>query len=78
MRNRLKIGVAALSLFVLGLLSGQALAGQPHMQNAQNALVTAERELKAANPDKGGHRTKALELVAAAREEVRAGIRFAR
>jgi hypothetical protein len=78
MKTQIKLGAAAVSLFLLGLVSGQALAGQPHMQNALAALDTAQSELKAAEPDKGGHRGTAMQLVAQAKEEVRAGIRFAR
>ena len=78
MNSRFKIGIAAFSLFLLGMVSGQALAGQPHMQNALDALNRAESELQAANADKGGHRNKALQLVSEAKQQVHAGIRFAR
>lgn len=78
MKTQFKLGVAAVSLFLLGLVSGQALAGQPHMQNALAALDTAQSELKSAEADKGGHRANAMRLVAQAKDEVRAGMRFAR
>ena len=78
MKDTLKWSVAALSLFLLGLVSGQALAGQPHMKNALDALNMAQTELQKAEDNKGGHRVKALNLVNQARAEVQAGIQYAR
>lgn len=49
---------------------------QPHMRAALTALESAKNHLEAANPDKGGHRVKALELVQNAMRETEAGIRF--
>ena len=57
---------------------GRAKADQPHMDAALEALRTARRELDAASPDKGGHRTKAIKLVNSAIAEVEAGRRFDR
>jgi hypothetical protein len=74
--------LAAAMLFVT--LSGAAcytqpaVAAQPHMQEALDALQDAERELLAATDDKGGHRVQALELVRKAMAQVKAGIRFDR
>jgi hypothetical protein len=49
---------------------------QPHMRTALITLKKAKQQLDAATPDKGGHRVKAIELVAAAIGEVEAGIKF--
>jgi hypothetical protein len=46
------------------------------MQNALTHLQQAEQELKAAEHDKGGHRTKAIEFIDQAQREVQAGIQF--
>lgn len=68
----------AVSLFLAGLVAGQVLAGQAHMQNALEFLGKAESQLTLATADKGGHRQKALELVKSAQAEVQAGINFDR
>ncbi len=60
-----------------GIFIGQALAAQPHMQAALDALQTARSELNLATANKGGHRLKALGDVDAAITEVRAGIQYA-
>lgn len=60
-----------------GIFIGQALAAQPRMQSALDALLTARSELNAATANKGGHRVKALGYVDQAITEVRAGIEFA-
>ena len=51
---------------------------QPHMQAALDALESARNNLDKANPDKGGHRAKAIDLVKDAIAEVRMGIQAAR
>jgi hypothetical protein len=66
-------------LFVLGLALGSvctgiALADQPHMHNALNALYTAQSELNAAGTNKAGHRVAALNYIASAINEVKLGI----
>jgi hypothetical protein len=53
-------------------------ADQPHMQAALDALRNAQRELGAAEADKGGHRVKAERLVSQAIAEVERGINFDR
>jgi hypothetical protein len=53
-------------------------ADQPFMKAARGDLQKAQSELRKATPDKGGHRVKALNLVARALSEVNAGIRFDR
>jgi hypothetical protein len=47
------------------------------MQNALAALQVAQSELQQAEPNKGGHRERALELVSHAIIEVERGIDFA-
>jgi hypothetical protein len=51
---------------------------QPHMQAALDALNSARDNLDKANPDKGGHRAKAIEYVRAAIDEVKMGIEAGR
>ena len=61
-----------------GLGAGLAKAGgQPHMQAALNHLRTAKQALETADPDKGGHRVKAIEFTNSAIREVEAGIAYA-
>jgi len=55
-----------------------AKADQPHMHAALDALRGAERELKEALPDKGGHRVKAMQLVRDAIIQVEKGIEYDR
>ncbi|MBT9588533.1 hypothetical protein IV102_34670 [bacterium] len=78
MKSRLGGVLLASTLFILGMLSGQAMANQPHMQNAKTALLTAQAQLNQAKADKGGHRQKALDLVGQALIEVQAGINYAK
>ena len=59
-------------------LSSSAEAAQPHMEAALHALNNAMEQLNSAEPDKAGHRVKAMSLVHDAIEEVRAGIRAGR
>ncbi len=70
--------VAAGCAALLGgaFLAGQASADQPRMQRALDYLQSAYRELERAEPDKGGHRAKAMTRVRQAMDEVRAGIRY--
>jgi len=53
-------------------------AGQPHMRNALMHLRQARGALENAEPNKGGHRERAIELVDRAIAEVEAGMAFAR
>ena len=57
-----------------GMLIGQAVAQQPHMLAALDALRTARSELQSAMANKGGHRVKAIALIDQAIEETNAGI----
>ncbi len=57
-----------------GFVTGKASAAQPHMQSALDHLRAARKQLDVAEPDKGGHRVNALNLVNQAITEVEAGI----
>jgi hypothetical protein len=70
-------------MFLFGLLLGStlttvAMARQPHMYAARSDLRSAYSELQAADPDKGGHRGNAMNLINQAIGEVNAGIAYAR
>jgi hypothetical protein len=56
---------------------GYALGAQPHMDEAVAILQSARAELAKAEPNKGGHRERALGLIDQAVAEVRSGIAFA-
>jgi hypothetical protein len=56
---------------VVGCASGM---GQPNMESALNALMSARGSLERAAHNKGGHRVRALELTNAAINEVQMGI----
>jgi hypothetical protein len=56
---------------------GYALGAQPHMDEAVAILQSARAELAKAEPNKGGHRERALGMIDQAIAEVRAGIAFA-
>lgn len=74
-RNALSV----LAVLLLTAVFGYASAlDQPYMQRARTNLQGAKSELLAAEHNKGGHRTKALEYVNAAIAEVNQGIRFDR
>jgi hypothetical protein len=49
---------------------------QPHMRAAIEHLREAREQLEKAEPNKGGHRERAIKLVDRAIEQVRAGIEF--
>lgn len=51
---------------------------QPNMQRALASLVNAQKSLEIATPDKGGHRTKAIDLVKRAIKETQLGIEYDR
>lgn len=70
-------GLAFAGALALAFAAGQAVAYQPHMQNALGALQNALSELQQAEPNKGGHRERALSLVQQAIEQVEAGLAFA-
>ncbi len=74
-RNNLK---ALISATAFGTLFSRGLDAepQPRMRAALNMLRNAKQALERAEPDKGGHRARALELVDQAIHEVEAGVRF--
>lgn len=75
--SRIRLVVVA-AIFAAGLVAGRVTADQPRMQAALDSLRTAERELQAADNDKGGHRQKAMDLVRKAIEQVEKGIQYDR
>ncbi|WP_062225826.1 hypothetical protein [Aureimonas frigidaquae] len=69
-------------VFGLGLASAghfvpKAFADQPEMDAAMAELRSALASLRAAEPNKGGHRERAIELVEQAIAETQAGIDYA-
>ena len=77
MKSGLKtgLGVAALAAaMTVGVFIGTAVADQPHMRAALDALRTARAELLAAEHNKMGHRAEALRLVNQAITEVQEGM----
>ena len=67
--------VTAASFSLAG--AGVAYAVQPHMINARDRLNESLFELQTADPDKGGHRDQAIDLVHRAIDQVNQGINFA-
>lgn len=68
---------AALGSFVAYTSIAPAYADpQPKMQAALAALESAKLSLEAANPDKGGHRVKAIQATKEAIEATKKGIAF--
>jgi hypothetical protein len=78
--SKLRIGALTVlfALFFAFVGAGAALAVQQHMVNARNDLNAALRELKQAQPDKGGHRNNAINDVESAINQVSLGIQYAR
>ncbi|MGO9828864.1 MAG: hypothetical protein ACLPJH_01895 [Myxococcaceae bacterium] len=74
MRNRV---IAGLIVFALGCATAPSYSYQPHMQNALSALQYAQVELQQAPPDGGGHRDRALQIIASAIASVQFGIQWA-
>jgi len=74
--------VAFLATLPLGLsliprrVTAEGLEPQPHMRAALTSLRAARAHLDKAEPDKGGHRVKAIALVDDAIKETEAGIGF--
>lgn len=70
------LSVGAGTVGALAAAGDAAAEPQPHMRAALLALKTAQKELRDAAPDKGGHRTAALELVDRAISQVEKGIEY--
>ena len=77
LRNGSILTLVAAGAFLISFIAGCA-TGQPHMRSALDHLVTAKSELQAAPSDKGGHRTRAIELIDEAIVEVEQGMGYAR
>lgn len=65
-------------LIAASFAAGCAVAAQPHMVNALNALRNARAELQVAEHNKGGHRVAAIDLIDRAIAQVQMGIDVAR
>jgi hypothetical protein len=73
-----KNSVVALLMILCVCALVHATPDQPNMESARTNLQKARAELQAAEPNKGGHRARAIDLVNAAIGEVNKGIKFAR
>ncbi|MBC7910250.1 MAG: hypothetical protein H7Y30_07105 [Pyrinomonadaceae bacterium] len=79
MKLNRKISVLVATIIGLVLITNPAAAlDQPRMQAAREDLVKAQTSLNRATSDKGGHRNRALEIVAQAIKEVDRGIEYDR
>jgi len=63
----------AASIVAVGLLAGIAGAAQTNMRDALEDLRRARQNLQDAAENKGGHRTRAIELIDQAISEVQQG-----
>lgn len=61
-------------ILTVSALTSSAQTNQPNMQAALKNLNSAQKSLRKATPDKGGHRGNAMKLVSDAIIEVNAGI----
>jgi hypothetical protein len=68
--------VAAAAVAATAAHSNEASAYQGNMENALGAPRAALDSLRAATPNKGGHRERARELVRQTTWQVQAGINF--
>jgi hypothetical protein len=73
-----KSGLAAATIIALsiGFGAGIAVAAQPDMQGALNALQNAQSHLRKVTQNKDGHAAAARNLVEQAITEVQAGIAY--
>lgn len=74
--RRLMLGAAGLAAPALAFPALPAQAYQGNMERALSALLAAMESLKAATPNKGGHRERAMHLIERATYEAQAGIDF--
>jgi hypothetical protein len=77
MRTSLPRSLVLGAAIAASLCIGYAIGAQPHMDESITILQSARAELVKAEPNKGGHRERALGLIDQAIAEVRAGIAFA-
>ena len=76
--TRRKLAVAVAGTMLAASLAGTAVAAeQKRMDAAIQYLKEARKELSQANPNKGGHRRKAMELIDQAIQQVENGKRYA-
>ena len=80
MKKQMRKILTAMTTIVLAvsLLSVTARADQPQMEAAKDNLDDAMKYLNKASADKGGHRKRAMELVAEAKTAVNNGINYDR
>jgi hypothetical protein len=81
MRNPWKLTSFALATLLAvsvgnNLVPSASAEVQPKMRDALESLRSAKAALEEATRDKGGHRSKALQLTRAAIDEVQAGMQF--
>ena len=76
-RQLLNVAAIAGAAPALAIATVQVAAYQGNMERALAALQDAFASLQAATPNKGGHRERAMDLVARAIGQVQAGIAFA-
>jgi hypothetical protein len=75
--DRRRVLLTGAAVATLGAVLGStqtAMADQPHMRSALQALRNAQGQLSVATHNKSGHRENALNLVSQAITEVEAGI----
>jgi uncharacterized protein HemX len=70
------IVVLVVVLLLGGGIAGWAEMRHPHLRAALDHLQAARSELQLAEPNKGGHREKAIEFVDRAIEQTKRGIEF--
>ncbi len=70
------IAVVVVAMLLVGGTVGICAADEPHMRAALERLREAREQLEKAEPNKGGHREKAIELIDRAMEQVKGGIEF--
>jgi hypothetical protein len=78
--SKLKLWIVGIitAIAFTGLGAGVAAADQWRMFDARDALQNANNFLQAAEPDKGGHRVAAINLVQQAIDQVNLGIQAGR
>lgn len=77
-RTTAKMLAVATLAATAGLAAGIAIAGQPDMEGALDALKGAQAHLNHVTQDKGGHANAARKLVASAIDEVQQGLAVGR
>jgi hypothetical protein len=75
-QNTTKMFAVAVIAAAMGLSVGSAIAAQPDMEGALDALKGAQAHLNRVTQDKGGHANAARKLVADAIDQVQQGIAF--